>query len=169
MQTLSEMNFDVSVKKHGDKFFFLIPELGVLVEDTDLQNGYNQIEIKKNEYIQVMKDINSEHIIVNEVMLKRLQKDRIKGFSKKTFLTVCFVGILSFSLTGIFMGVKINKSINKVMTKIDLNIDKAIHPDPQKLPRRVKKFGLFAKHLGLYINEIKHVWDNPPALEKKDE
>ena len=52
----SENDYEVAIKKQGNEFVFVIPELNLIVRDNDIRSGYEEICSEKERLIKKYKD-----------------------------------------------------------------------------------------------------------------
>ena len=106
---------NILVKKNKNKYIFYIKEISLIHSSTSLTRGYKEIESKRDEILNQIKDHNLGDPSNNSDFEINFSKN-IKNFILKSLIiTGCVAFILIYSITKSFEG--IHTSIDKIKIK----------------------------------------------------
>ena len=153
------LTYDTLVHKKGDIYAVTIPELSLLEKDSNLENAYSKLELRKESYFKQMLESELEEYIPLPKALKNKEnslEELVPWLIKTTYKG--FIVFIIVWLLGIFVVKKINEyrlivipMNNNILTKIKEQAKKI-----KELPEDEKN--LIKEDLKIFATEIKNIW-----------
>ena len=88
LKHFENLEYTVVIKKRGNKFILLIPELGIAEKDENLEKAYQRIQLEKERYIKKMIefDLQDEIIEPEKPISERISDKKIFGPNGTAFI-----------------------------------------------------------------------------------
>ena len=181
----SKQKYGVFVKHDGNNFTLLIPELGIINNHQDLNEGYKELRSAEEEYLQNLKDFGAQGFLPESKYPKwntpQTQKLNINTSglmlftAKVAIIIMLFLGLGSVSavVLGNIASKGFSRLINKVQASQPLN---TILTNMETIsPKTVEKHAQQVRRIGNkiqpVISELKLVWKSntsPKAMFQKN-
>ena len=163
-------NYNVSVRKIDDKYFLTITELVLSVSGEDLTEVYQNLETKKNEALQSMRDSGMDDRIPlpnssSDAVASKGQlgfRDEIVSFTSK----LAIIGIIILLAGGLFYQLG-KPMIQNLTLKLKMIPHEMTKIPQEKITNAAKTTKELMKKFSPILNEIKPLYDSEPPNRKK--
>lgn len=161
---LNSLQYSTLLKQKKEKFYLIIPELFLFSENTNLEDGYKDLQKQKQELIIQILDSEAEDEIVLPRKIRKNQDtfQQLKIFTYK-LLIICTLFGMTFTIGGALIINKMNSSGTSIVSilkqplksiLVQLESSLLLAPDETKRERLYKLHQL-VEALRPYYNELK--------------
>ncbi|MCK9614367.1 MAG: hypothetical protein M0R48_02550 [Candidatus Omnitrophica bacterium] len=144
LEHFKNFKYDVVIKKRGKKFVLVIPELGIIEEDDNLEKAYQRVEAGKEKHFQkiIQFDLQDEIVEPKKVIAEKLDSKKIFITNIAIFVTkviiILFIATLAVNFISDRIGNITSVSISQFVNEKAKSCYNRLHDIPDEKIEKTK-------------------------------
>mgnify|MGYP001561477685 CR=1 FL=1 len=162
LEYYKKLTYDIILKKKGDQFVLIIPELCCIEENATLEKAYEKLELEKEKYFKEIIEIGSQAYIREPGAIKHKKSNLFNSllpFMIKLVIIIV-VGVVMMQVAAAKLKSserKISKKAQNVITDINNKLKKM---PPEKKEEIRKELREIVHNVKPFVDEIKKLLDS---------